>query len=191
MRSTLLVLALATFLPACSFRLEPRRDPFYDAVLALDPDHPPALLATGELLFDQGRFADARDVFGRATRQRPESVTAWSGLGYCQLELQDFSAAENAFRRAWALQPTATALAGCAQAVLFQGRTDEAEALIEDFGARHGRNARYWRLRGDVAFVGRDPAAAQDHYQRSLQLDPAQTDLAARYETLSRLYPAP
>lgn len=70
-------------------------DAAYDAVLDaldIDPGQADARLLQGRLLADQGRFAEARQVFSELAEARPDWGEATVGLFGCIIELQEADA---------------------------------------------------------------------------------------------------
>jgi tetratricopeptide (TPR) repeat protein len=59
----------------------------YRAALAVDPGFAPARANLGRLLFDGGRYDEAREQFLRLTEVAPEAVEGWLGLAESLLRL--------------------------------------------------------------------------------------------------------
>ncbi len=77
-----------------------------DAARALDPGLPETDITVGETLLLTGRPKEAAESFHRALAANPDKVDALLGLGRALEQLGDQAAAEDAFRRAIAIQPS-------------------------------------------------------------------------------------
>lgn len=65
------------------------------------------LLTMGRALYREGLFAEARDLFARASSVRPDSAEALASLGYALHRLQDEVGAARQIRRALRVDPDA------------------------------------------------------------------------------------
>ena len=66
---------------------------------------PETLIASGEALSADGRWAEAIAAFAAALALRPKDSAAWRGLGKAQLDLGDLPAAKLSFAQALAIVP--------------------------------------------------------------------------------------
>jgi tetratricopeptide (TPR) repeat protein len=64
------------------------------------PDHVNSLIGLGEALRQQGKLAEARDSFARATAADPRSAGAWNRLGVALAQLDQYTDAAPALARA-------------------------------------------------------------------------------------------
>jgi predicted Zn-dependent protease len=178
--------SIAILCNACSFiLLEARKDPFYSLVLKKDADQPFALYAQGQMLLDQGRFADAAPYFKRLTKVDPKHAGGWLSLGKCSLELQQYRNAESAFDRALALNHSAEAQFGSALAKLMQGKVDPAKKMADQLRSQLEDSPQLMNLYGDIAIVeGRTPEALE-YYRKSIELDPSQEAIQKRLRDLN------
>jgi tetratricopeptide (TPR) repeat protein len=63
-------------------------DKLYAGLLALNPQDPELLVAHGQNLVHQIRYADAYNAFDQATKIDPASVDGWSGLAFAASRLE-------------------------------------------------------------------------------------------------------
>ena len=63
-------------------------DKLYTGLLAANPGDPELLVAHGQNLVRQLKYADAYDAFDQATRMDPASVDGWSGLAFTASKLE-------------------------------------------------------------------------------------------------------
>ena len=102
----------------------------HTAVLIRPRDPAADALRAGVALEDKGQYADAAAEYRRILADHPDSTIAWTNLGNVEMQLKDDAAAENAFRKAIALDGnSADALNNLAWLLYRQKRFDEAETL--------------------------------------------------------------
>lgn len=102
------------------------------AVLALDPQHVPALIELSKLALDDGRASQAREWLELATRTEPRSSRAWMMLGQASEDLAQDEAAEAAYRQACELSASnlkAQYLLG--RLLVRTGRDAEGQSLLQ------------------------------------------------------------
>src|SRR5712691_508001 len=101
------------------------------AQIIIAPKDPAAgVLRAAVALEDQGRYADAADAYRRILADHPDSIVAWTNLGNAEAQLGDKAKAEEAFRKALALDGTsADTLNNLAWLLYQEKRLDEAEQL--------------------------------------------------------------
>lgn len=101
-----------------------------DALLTIDPNHAAAFLARGSLLLERDRPAEAAAMFDRLLATRPDQPRALHGRARAALEMGARDAVRR-YRRARAATPgDPDAALGEAQALMVEGRTEEAIALL-------------------------------------------------------------
>jgi tetratricopeptide (TPR) repeat protein len=102
----------------------------FAAVLALEPDHPEALAALGELRLSLGDAAGAREVLARRLGQQAsdaDRAVLLSWLGEADERLGDVEGALRRWREALGLDPKREAAhAGLARLLVREGRNEEA-----------------------------------------------------------------
>ena len=82
----------------------------FEVILAAFPDNVPALVRTGDLLYDLAQYEQARGHFARAVELAPDEAAALAGLGQTAYRLKELEVAVKYLKRALELQPSATAL---------------------------------------------------------------------------------
>lgn len=97
------LLLVASALVSCGGTAPPPPSPAPDA-LASRPAATPDVLR-GERLLQDGRHAEARQLFEDAVLRDPDDARAWLDLGLAQDALGDAAAAEQAYRRATEIDP--------------------------------------------------------------------------------------
>jgi hypothetical protein len=102
-----------------------------NAALFIRPDADPTpLLRAAVALEDEGKYADAAERYRVVLLRHPDHVVAWTNLGNAEAQLKNDKAAEEAFRKAIALDDSSRdALNNLAWLLFTQKRLPEAEAL--------------------------------------------------------------
>ncbi|HKO58514.1 MAG TPA: tetratricopeptide repeat protein [Thermoanaerobaculia bacterium] len=102
-----------------------------NAALFIRPDADPTpLLRTAVALEDEGKYADAAERYRVVLLRHPDNVVAWTNLGNAESQLKNDKAAEEAFRKAIALDDSSRdALNNLAWLLFTQKRLPEAESF--------------------------------------------------------------
>ncbi len=77
----------------------------YETILALRPEHAPACINLGTILYNRREFARAEQMYRRATEADPSYALAFFDLGNVLDEMQNLSGAVEAYVRAIVLVP--------------------------------------------------------------------------------------
>lgn len=77
----------------------------YERALAIDPDHVPSLINLGNIHYEVGEFARAREIYARACAVDADNPRTHFNLGNACDETGDLLGAARAYRRALALWP--------------------------------------------------------------------------------------
>lgn len=80
-------------------------EPFYQAVLAIEPNHPEVLLRLGVIALQQGNPALARDYLRRAVAGDGATAVIWNNLGVAYTTVGDGRDAVAAYEQALRLRP--------------------------------------------------------------------------------------
>lgn len=124
----------------------------------------------GEFLFERGRADEAIAEFREVTRLVPSSSSAYANLGAVLQFKGDNRSAEQAYRRAIAIEPSASALSNLGTIHYFAGRYDQA---VEDYrlATEITPNDRdIWGNLGDARWQLGQRESALVAYQRAVAL---------------------
>ena len=109
------------------------------AAILIHPGTTSDALRAAVALEDAGKYADAATAYRTILAQHPESLLAWTNLGNAENQLGNRAAAEEAFRKALAIDATSRdALNNLAWLLYESKRYDEAESLARKAVAQHG-----------------------------------------------------
>jgi hypothetical protein len=102
-----------------------------NAALFIKPDPDPTnLLRAAVALEDEGKFADAAERYRVVLHRHPDNAVAWTNLGNAESQLKHDQEAEDAFRKALAIDDSSRdALNNLAWLLFTQKRLPEAETL--------------------------------------------------------------
>ena len=145
----------------------------YRAALAVDPGFFSSRANLGRLLFEDGRYQDAREQFARLVEIAPEQVASWSGLCESMLRLGLDDAAADVLARARVRFGGVDSLQVLsAREALRRSEFAFAESLLAPVArSRSGEAARAWAWIG-YARAGRgDPVGARAAVESALTLD--------------------
>jgi Flp pilus assembly protein TadD len=124
-------------------RIEPAWKPTKYATIVIRPADPNAkALRAAVQLEDEGKFALAAQGYRDILTRDPNHLIAWTNLGNAEMRLGRTTAAEEAFRKALAIQPDAAdALNNLAWLLYEQKRVEEAEPLARRAAATQAPDA--------------------------------------------------
>jgi len=109
------------------------------AAILIHPGTTSDALRAAVALEDAGKYADAATAYRTILAQHPDSLLAWTNLGNAETQLGNRAAAEEAFRKALAIDATSRdALNNLAWLLYESKRYDEAESLARKAVAQHG-----------------------------------------------------
>ncbi|MEA2337779.1 MAG: hypothetical protein QOE82_1786, partial [Thermoanaerobaculia bacterium] len=107
--------------------------------ILIHPGNTSDALRAAVALEDAGKYADAATAYRAILAQHPDSLLAWTNLGNTETQLGNRAAAEEAFRKALAVDTTSRdALNNLAWLLYESKRYDEAESLARKAVAQHG-----------------------------------------------------
>jgi len=109
------------------------------AAILIHPGNDSAALRAAVALEDAGKYADAARAYRAILDHHPDSLLAWTNLGNAETHLGNRAAAEEAFRKALAIDATSRdALNNLAWLLYESKRYDEAESLARKAVAQKG-----------------------------------------------------
>ncbi|MBP7146920.1 MAG: sulfatase-like hydrolase/transferase [Acidobacteria bacterium] len=156
--------------------------------LELHPRHAESVRGLAELLFEQGRLADARDLLADAGRREVEDAALLALRGAIEARLGDIEAAERALARATELDPRfAPAWEARGRIAYQQGRARDAAGHYRR-ALEAAPSAALARTLGSILLYELDDrAGAREAFRRALELQPAGPDADAVREILAGL----
>lgn len=141
----------------------------YTKALEIEPNNLSALLSTARLYDRQSQSVQAAEFFQKAIKAKPDDASIYNELGLAQNKAGKTADAEGNLQKAIALDPTNSRyrnnLAGL---MVKNGRSDEAVKQLEQVFSPAVANY-------NVAYLhatNQNVAAAQQHLQTALQIDP-------------------
>jgi hypothetical protein len=112
------------------------------AAILIHPADDSAALRSAVALEDAGKYGDAAHAYRAILSHHPDSLLTWTNLGNAETLLGHRAEAEDAFRKALALDPTSRdALNNLAWLLYESKRYDEAESLARKAVAQHGSDS--------------------------------------------------
>ena len=159
----------------------------------LDPSYAPAWAGLADAVFEaagdcagasecSARTQEAQTAADKAISLRPDLADGYATRGYIRAWGRwDFQGATDDFRQALELEPdNADVLSTYAASVLMpNGRSDEAASAIEKALKVDPLNPQLWRRLGAEQYFRGDYSAAREAMQRSLEINPEQSNTAA------------
>lgn len=147
------------------------------AILAMEPNYPPAWLSLGVTLMRGENFAGAVDCFSNLTSTDPGHVDGWIHLSHALRALGRSDDGLAALARAAELRPNATPIYEMqAQAHIGAGRLPEALAAATKAVELEPDSARLVSKQGHLHRALRQLDEAAACFRRSLELTPDQAD---------------
>jgi tetratricopeptide (TPR) repeat protein len=109
------------------------------AAILIHPGNDGAALRAAVALEDAGKYAKAARAYRVILAQHPDSLLAWTNLGNAEMQLDHRAEAEEAFRKALALDATSRDALNNLAWLLYQSKSyDEAESLARKAVAQNG-----------------------------------------------------
>lgn len=159
-----------------------------DFIKALEkfPDYRQAHANLAILYAQAGRHQEAVRHFAEAIRLGAADATQYGLLGISHLELENFTAAEQAFRLAMVLGPDVKDWqTGLVRALYLQERFAEAAVLLERMIQENPADDSLWSLQASAHLGRKDLLAAAANYEVLDRMDKLQ---AAQLSTLGDIY---
>jgi tetratricopeptide (TPR) repeat protein len=142
---------------------------FLEKVLAVDPDHAPALVGSANIVRAKGSTAQAVDLCRRAIERQPFYANAYNTLGLCRMSQKRPGDAAKCFNMALAYQPALAAAQQNLNAAFSQlGITTERERSE----ALNPTTAEEFEVLGWLMVFRRRHLEAIEMFERGLRLEP-------------------
>ncbi len=145
----------------------------------LAPGFPGVQRTLGVVRFNAGQHAAAVEPLTRALEEAPGDRELSRMLGLAHLEAESYAAAAELLGdevRAAGSPDDPSLLYAYGLALVRGGRTEEAEGVFADLTRRFDESARVHVLLGEAQAQGNDFAAAVEHFERAIELDPEVPD---------------
>jgi tetratricopeptide (TPR) repeat protein len=127
----------------------------------------------GVLLYQSGKYAEARDTFQAARAMKPNDPNLVFNLAQCSDRLGDYGKAEQQYRECVQLAPNhGEAMHALTVLLVNERRRDEAGQLVEDWVRRDPQSAAAYAEYSWLCRHDRDMPAALAAGQRAYELDP-------------------
>ena len=153
----------------------------YTKALEIEPTNLSALLSTARLYDRQGQAPQAAEFFQKAIKAKPDDAALYNELGLVKAKSGSAAEAESNIQKAIALDPTNSRYRNNLAGILVEsGRSDEAVKQLEQVFAPAVANYNVAYLHASKQNI----AAAQQHLQLALQIDP---NLKEARELMNRL----
>ena len=148
----------------------------YESALKKFPDFRRAHKNLGLLLVQSEKFEQASKHLSKAIELGDRDGRNFGLLGYCDIQLENYVAAEEAYRNAILQEPdTRDWQVGLAQALLAMEKYKEAAALFDSLLEKNPNDATVWKLQAN-SFIGLDrPMDAAVNLEAVRALGKAQT----------------
>lgn len=141
----------------------------YTKALEIEPTNLSALLSTARLYDRQGQAPQAAEFFQKAIKTKPDDAALYNELGLVKAKGGSAAEAESNIQKAIALEPTNSRYRNNLAGILVEGgRSDEAVKQLEQVFAPAVANYNVAYLHASKQNI----AAAQQHLQLALQIDP-------------------
>jgi tetratricopeptide (TPR) repeat protein len=141
----------------------------YTKALEIEPTNLSALLSTARLYDRQGQAPQAAEFFQKAIKTKPDDAALYNELGLVKAKSGSVAEAESNIQKAIALDPTNSRYRNNLAGILVEGgRSDEAVKQLEQVFAPAVANYNVAYLHASKQNI----AAAQQHLQLALQIDP-------------------
>jgi Flp pilus assembly protein TadD len=141
----------------------------YTKALELEPSNLAALLSTARLYSRQGDAVKSAEFFQKAIAVKPDEASLYNELGLAKAKSGNAAEAETSIQKAIALDPANSKYRNNLASLLVDGgRSDEAVKQLEQIFSPAVANYNVAALHASK----RNLAAAQQHLQLALQIDP-------------------
>lgn len=147
--------------------------------MGIDPSYHYNYYVLGQILYNRGQIAEARDQFAKAQSKKKKFYESLYSLGLCELELGNLEAAAEAFKTGLKKARKMKDLFeyGAALVQMENKEYQEADRSLRRALAINPDVADYHLALGDVNFYQKIPSLAVSEYEKALALDTASTEV--------------
>jgi tetratricopeptide (TPR) repeat protein len=139
----------------------------------VDPDHPQLLFMAGQVALAKGDGDHAIELLNKAAVESPQDAQVFATLGAAYQRFGHPAFAEQALRKAMALDPTATGLRRqLVEALISQDRIDDAFTELAVYRQQHPQDPVANALEGEMQLHSGDPVAALAGFRAALAQSP-------------------
>ncbi len=139
----------------------------------VDPDHPQLLFAAGTVALAKGDGEHAIELLSKAAAERPQDAQIAATLAAAYQHLGHDAFAEQAVRKAMALDPTATQLRRLLiESLIGQDRIDDVEAELATYRRERPHDPAGPVMDAELRLRARDPVAALAGFRAALAQAP-------------------
>ena len=150
------------------------------------PEHV-TLFEESNAAFKAGELKKAVQLLKKIVAGDPGDFLAWTQLGSVQSDLNEMSAAEEAYKKALELKPDfGIAMMYLGRIYLLQGRVDPAIQMLSSAAKADPTSARSYRLLGEAYLLGRKGTLGVEALNEAIRLDPI--GMADGHLLMARLY---
>lgn len=136
-------------------------------------ENPTDYTERGEILFVLDRKAEAIASFRKAIELDDRMAGAWSNMGFVQMKMGDFAAAETSIDRAIAIDPKfAPAWANRGRLFYERKRYIESIAAYDEAAKLNPQDPEIWTNRGAVLYLAGNKNQALQSIDQALSIDP-------------------
>ncbi|MCU1274567.1 MAG: Tetratricopeptide 2 repeat protein [Bryobacterales bacterium] len=153
-------------------------------IFALDRESEPARLIKAAALAEMKRFEESRSLLDAALKRNPNSAQGWFQAGSLNLSMQKYNEAEDAFRKAYGLNPSKIRpLVGIAKSLAARNRLNEAIQILADESKKRPERTDWRMALASFETSGGKPDAAIADLQAALAtLDPKDRKTASEVQ---------
>ncbi len=152
----------------------------------LGPETSPALVQSGWIYSNQGKFAEAEKAFRQALELKPENNFAYEGLGCLYREQSKYPEAEDMLKKAIELNPQSdSAYTGLGWLYRDQGRYVESESMLHKAVGLNPQNGSAYAELGRLYNCQQRYPEAERALKEAIKINPKQ---GPAYEVLGVVY---
>ena len=146
----------------------------YQRILNLDPHNAYARVQLGNIYFSRELYIEAEREYDQALKADPNMVDAIVGQGNVAMAMELYDKAVERYRKALEIRPDDNRIkTKLAEALLKDGNTSEAKAILEEVLKEAPSYHRALKLMGDVLVAEGKPGEAIPYYEKAIERNPS------------------